>query len=215
MIYVCTVCGFVYDETEQGTLFGELSNEWVCPWCGADKTMFEVRSDTKPEASKPENAKVVLPQNNDGLSTMALSALCTNLARGCEKQYDSENQKHFEKLGAYFKSHASCVESSVDELIKTIEDDVHTNYPLLMDTARKAKDRGTQRVAVWGDKVSWILLNLLKRYRDNGSEFIASADIWVCSVCGFVYVGEKAPAICPVCKVPDWKFDRIEERRDA
>ena len=25
---------------------------------------------------------------------------------------------------------------------------------------------------------------------------------WVCSVCGYVYEGEKAPEQCPVCKAP-------------
>ena len=25
---------------------------------------------------------------------------------------------------------------------------------------------------------------------------------WVCSVCGYVYEGEKAPEACPVCKAP-------------
>jgi rubrerythrin len=31
-------------------------------------------------------------------------------------------------------------------------------------------------------------------------------------MCGFVYVGDKPPAICPVCKVPDWKFQKMEAR---
>ena len=29
---------------------------------------------------------------------------------------------------------------------------------------------------------------------------------WVCSVCGYVYEGEKAPEACPVCKAPADKF---------
>ena len=29
---------------------------------------------------------------------------------------------------------------------------------------------------------------------------------WVCSVCGYVYEGEEAPAQCPQCKVPADKF---------
>ena len=36
--------------------------------------------------------------------------------------------------------------------------------------------------------------------------------VWVCTVCGFIYVGKSAPALCPVCKVPDWKFEKIERR---
>ncbi len=29
---------------------------------------------------------------------------------------------------------------------------------------------------------------------------------WVCSVCGYVFEGEKAPEVCPVCKAPSSKF---------
>ena len=215
MIYVCTVCGYVYDEAEQTTRFDELASDWVCPWCGADKTMFEIRSQQSTDDPKQvdENDPMVLPKESDGLSFMALSALCSNLARGCEKQHDTENQNRFEQLATYFKSHARAKESSLDLLIQTIESDVMTNYRVLMETAQNANDRATQRVGVWGDKVSRILLSLLKRYRDNGSGFIRKTDIWVCSVCGFVYVGDNPPTICPVCKVPDWKFERIAERR--
>ena len=34
----------------------------------------------------------------------------------------------------------------------------------------------------------------------------------VCTVCGFVYVGDVAPELCPVCKVPSWKFEKVEGR---
>ncbi len=29
---------------------------------------------------------------------------------------------------------------------------------------------------------------------------------WVCSVCGYVFEGEQAPEVCPVCKAPREKF---------
>ena len=31
---------------------------------------------------------------------------------------------------------------------------------------------------------------------------------WVCSVCGYVYEGENAPEVCPVCKAPTDKFTK-------
>lgn len=48
--YVCTVCGYVYDPAEgddmsgiaAGTAFADLPDDWVCPLCGADKSVFEV-----------------------------------------------------------------------------------------------------------------------------------------------------------------------------
>lgn len=47
--YVCTVCGFVYDEElgdpdngiAPGTKFEDLPDDYVCPLCGVDKDNFE------------------------------------------------------------------------------------------------------------------------------------------------------------------------------
>ena len=44
---------------------------------------------------------------------------------------------------------------------------------------------------------------------------LRDTDIWVCSVCGFAYVGKEPPQLCPVCKVPAWKFEKIEGRASA
>jgi rubredoxin len=48
--YVCTICGYVYDETEghldggiaPGTKWEDLPEDWVCPVCGATKDEFEL-----------------------------------------------------------------------------------------------------------------------------------------------------------------------------
>ena len=34
---------------------------------------------------------------------------------------------------------------------------------------------------------------------------------WVCSVCGYVYEGEKAPEACPVCKAPGTTFEDLPD----
>jgi len=47
--YVCTVCGYVYDEAkgdpdngyEAGTKWDDLPDDWTCPDCGVGKDMFE------------------------------------------------------------------------------------------------------------------------------------------------------------------------------
>lgn len=49
MKYVCTACGFVYDEDEgcpemgiaPGTKFEDLPEDFTCPWCGVSKDMFQ------------------------------------------------------------------------------------------------------------------------------------------------------------------------------
>ncbi|WP_102371540.1 rubredoxin [Enorma phocaeensis] len=50
MRYVCSICGYVYDEEQKGTLFAELPETWTCPLCGAPKALFE------PEAAPARRA---------------------------------------------------------------------------------------------------------------------------------------------------------------
>ncbi len=46
--YVCEVCGYVYDPelgdpdngVEAGTAFDDVSEDWLCPVCGAGKDQF-------------------------------------------------------------------------------------------------------------------------------------------------------------------------------
>ena len=104
---------------------------------------------------------------------------------------------------------------SAGALAALFRDDLDSGYPGLTAAAQAAGDRGTQRVCVWGEKVTRMLYTLLDRYQREGEAFLAGTQVWVCSVCGFVYIGGTPPAICPVCKVPAWKFDKIEGRRPA
>ena len=39
--YVCLLCGYVYDEEEQGVKWEDLPEDWTCPLCGVGKDMFE------------------------------------------------------------------------------------------------------------------------------------------------------------------------------
>ena len=49
MKYVCTVCGFIYDEAAgdpdngvpPGTIWADVPEDYVCPLCGVGKDMFE------------------------------------------------------------------------------------------------------------------------------------------------------------------------------
>ncbi|MBF0320972.1 MAG: rubredoxin [Nitrospirae bacterium] len=40
-MYRCTVCGWIYDETKEGTPFNELHDDYTCPVCNAPKEAFE------------------------------------------------------------------------------------------------------------------------------------------------------------------------------
>ena len=40
MKYVCNVCGWVYDEDEQGTKWEDLPDDFTCELCGVGKDAF-------------------------------------------------------------------------------------------------------------------------------------------------------------------------------
>ena len=148
------------------------------------------------------------------LSAGELSAVCSNLARGCEKQYQEQEAALFQELADYLSAAQPLVaDPSLDKLLELIRQDLSEGYPDLRAAAESAGDRGTQRICVWGKKVTRMLESLVSRYQKDGEAFLKDTQVWVCTVCGFIYVGDNAPQLCPVCKVPAWKFEKVEGRR--
>lgn len=210
MKYVCQICGYVYDDAKEKVPFEELPDDWKCPLCGAAK------SDFKPEANGDEKKVVtaIEPMEADleKLSAGQLAALCSNLSRGCEKQYKQEEADLFKQLADYFTAVVPAVnDASVEKLAKELQTDAD-NYAAVRTTADANADRGAARVCVWGEKVTRMLSSLVNRYLNEGEAMLKDTNIWVCTTCGFVYIGDTPPELCPVCKVPDWKFEKIEGR---
>ena len=210
MKYICQICGYVYDDAKEKVPFAELPDDWKCPLCGAAK------SDFKPEANGDEKKVVtaIEPMEADleKLSAGQLAALCSNLARGCEKQYKQEEADLFKQLADYFTAVVPAVnDASVEKIAKELQTDAE-NYAAVRATADANADRGAARVCVWGEKVTRMLSSLVNRYLNEGEAMLKDTNIWVCTTCGFVYIGDTPPELCPVCKVPDWKFEKIEGR---
>lgn len=213
MKYVCPICGYIYDEQKEKIPFSQLDSSWVCPLCGAAKSTFKEMSDAVPK--KKEINPVKFDNDMEKLSPGVVSAIFSNLARGCEKQYKPDEMKLFAEIADYFASITPNEEkANIDALSQLISDDLQNGYPTLRSAAEYDKDRGTQRICVWGEKVTNIADSILKRYKSEGDELLKNTQIWVCSVCGFIYIGDTPPSLCPVCKVPNWKFDMIEGRAD-
>ena len=210
MRYICRICGYVYDEAAEKTPFGSLPESWKCPLCGAAKQDFEPEKAAAP--ANPIPAAAAEHPDLKELSAGQLSALCSNLARGCEKQYKPAEAELFRELADYFSAVAPPLnDASVESLAVLLQNDVD-RYAGVRATADEASDRGAARVCVWGEKVTRMLSSLVDRYLREGESMLAGTNIWVCSVCGFVYIGDEAPGMCPVCKVPAWKFEKIEGR---
>ena len=98
--WICSICGYVYDEAKEGKPFAEMPDTWVCPLCGAPKSAFV--PEKQEAAPKAPVAPVELEGDMVKLSAGELSALCSNLARGCEKQYQEPEAALFRELADFF-----------------------------------------------------------------------------------------------------------------
>ena len=225
MKYVCTVCGYVYDDAEQDVPFEELPDSWNCPLCGAPKALFKkVEEDSSPEkatvnetiAEASNDYVEDLDAHNDDLVLLSageISALFSNLARGCEKQYQNEAMECFSELASYFENLTEQESNNdLERLADLIKQDLDINYKELSKVSKENGDRGTLRVVTWGEKVSLMAKNLIDRYNREGDAFLQNTGLYICTVCGFLYVGDTPPQLCPVCKVPSWKFEKIDGR---
>ena len=43
--YECSLCGYAYDEDQEGVRWDALPPEWVCPGCGSDRSLFNRMDD--------------------------------------------------------------------------------------------------------------------------------------------------------------------------
>ena len=194
--YICPICGYVYDEAKEGVKFDDLPDDWKCPLCGAPENLFKAEAVEVIVSNEPEEE---LREMNYG----EISALCSSLARGCEKQYLEEEASLFTKLADYYNSKA-VIKGDFKDLIEKINKDLELNYKKAREFASEKQDRGALRVITWGEKVSMILKTLLD------TDIPEDKKIYVCDICGFVYVGDEKPEICPVCKVPSFKLLEVE-----
>ena len=144
---------------------------------------------------------------------MEMSVICSNLARGCEKQYLPRQAEDFQKLAQFFRAKAEPAQTSgTRALLELIEQDLSAGYPYGNAAAGEQPDRGALRCLVWSEKVTRMLDSLQNRYEREGEKMLENTGVWVCTICGFVYVGDAPPELCPVCKVPSWKFEKVEGR---
>lgn len=219
--YTCTICGYVYDEElgdpqsgiPQGTKWAELPEDWVCPVCGASKAEFENTDSKENDEGSRQESLSVLDEDLNELTPLELSALCTNLARGCEKQYKASEAEAFKELAMYFQKAAPPVpESGFGQLLALVEKDLEEVFPQVNEVAAQAEDRGALRALVWSEKVTRILKSLITRYEKDGEKMLENTGVYVCTICGFVYVGNNLPEVCPVCKVANYKFEKVEGR---
>ena len=200
--YICTVCGYVHKAE------GGLPDDFKCPLCGAGKDAFVLKT-----AAPTSNTHIEKPHAEKELSPMEMSIICSNLARGCEKQHMPKESQNFKKLAEFFRLKAEPVsDAGTEKLLELLEKDISAGFPYGKAKAKEESDRGALRCQAWAEKVTRMLHSLLTRYENEGDTMLENTNVYVCTICGFVFVGDAPPEICPVCKVPAWKFEKQEGR---
>jgi rubredoxin len=215
--YICSVCGFIYDEKlgypeggiSPNTLWKDVPSSFVCPQCGATKYQFFKQDD---EVSKKSKSKdTASSEIESDYTDMELSAIFSNLSKGCEKQYDKEMADLYNQLSLYYGKHKEPKSIlDFDALKERLEDDNSNKIPNANKIAVAEADRGSMRALKWSGMVTRLINSHLKKLALNSPEYLKDYNVYVCEICGFIHIGKERPAICPVCKVPSFKMKQIK-----
>ena len=203
--YECTICGYIYDDAKESVKFEDLPDDWTCPICGAPKSVFKKIEEEKEETPAESDEE----DNLTELSNSEISYICSNLAKACEKEYLEEEQKLFTELAEHYSSKEDLKEGTLENVQNKINEDIK-EFKHAMDIADKYQDRGAKRVINWSFKATNMMNVILNNYKEKGLDYLKNTKIWVCDICGFIYVGDVPPTVCPICKVPNFKLLEVK-----
>ena len=203
--YECTICGYIYDDAKESVKFEDLPDDWTCPICSAPKSVFKEIEEEKEETPAESDEE----DNLTELSNSEISYICSNLAKACEKEYLEEEQKLFTELAEHYSSKEDLKEGTLENVQNKINEDIK-EFKHAMDIADKYQDRGAKRVINWSFKATNMMNVILNNYKEKGLDYLKNTKIWVCDICGFIYVGDVPPTVCPICKVPNFKLLEVK-----
>lgn len=204
--YQCTICGYIYDDSKEKVKFEDLPDDWTCPICGAPKAVFEeIKEETEKESKSIEETEEKLTE----LSNSEIAYICSNLAKACEKQYLEEEKNLFQELYTHYISKEENQNGNLTDIQNNVKNDTE-EFKKAMDIADKYQDRGAKRVINWASKATNMMNVILNNYNEKGIDYIKNTKIWVCDICGFIYIGDIPPKTCPICKVPSFKILEVK-----
>ncbi|HIS38108.1 MAG TPA: rubredoxin [Candidatus Onthousia faecavium] len=205
--YRCTICGYIYDEAKEKVKFEDLPDDWKCPLCGAPKNLFEeIKEESEEKTLENDDLdSSLIDEELRELSNYEIAFILSNLARGCDKQYLKEESSLFRELALYYENKEENEKGSLDDVLKKVDTDIN-NFERANKVFSKYEDRGAKRVINWASKSTNIMKVVINTYKDKGIDYLKNTKIWVCDICGFVYIGDTPPKVCPVCKVPSIKI---------
>jgi rubrerythrin len=142
------------------------------------------------------------------LENKPLFAIFSNLSKAAEKQQLNEMAELYSQLSdtCYIGTSETF---EFRDLKDRISSDLIDHYPKIQKEAESKNERGILRTLRWGQKVSTLQATLIDRYLEKGEKLLEGKDLFVCEACGFVFLGDGAPDICPVCKAPKMRFSKM------
>lgn len=210
MKYTCTICGYIYDNDQEKIPFNELQGDYICPICGAPHSAFEeVKQNENKDISGNDQKTLdesLIHQETDltELSNIELKNIFLSLKRAAQVSYLTELENLFSELANYYTSQTNFGDFDLSLLKEKIEDEKN----LLQEAsilAEKLEDNGAERALLWTTKVTSLVKSIINNI-DNYQE----SKVYVCTICGFIYIGNELPLICPVCKVTNKKFVEVK-----
>ncbi len=120
----------------------------------------------------------------------------------------ANNEKEHAKL--WFKElHDGSIPDTLTNLKDAANGEKYEWTEMYKEFAATAREEGFNDIAKLFDMVGDIekhhderYMTLISNIEDNLVFQRGEEKVWICRNCGHVYVGEKAPAVCPVCKHP-------------
>jgi rubrerythrin len=198
--YKCGICSY---KLSTGKRPNDLPADWYCPDCKAGKDALELIVEVKVELILDSN----LPED---LAPGQLSALFGNLAKGCEKQYRTDEKELFQALSDYYNGTIiNEPGNGYDELDSLLGEETATKFPAAMEDTRSFGDRGALRALTWCKRSTLMVRSLLKTKAETLAMIKGGKSVHVCQICGYVSVGDDAPERCLACGVPKNKIETV------
>ncbi len=146
----------------------------------------------------------------------------TYFASKAKKDGYVQISKMFEETAANEKEHAKIwykilegIGSTPENLKAAADGEAYEWNEMYPSFAKTAREEGFDEIAELFEGVAAIEKEHEERYRkllENIEKDLVFSDdgdtVWVCSNCGHVVVGPKAPEVCPVCNHPQAHFER-------
>ena len=126
----------------------------------------------------------------------------------------ANNEKEHAKL--WFKLlHGDKVPATATNLLDAADGENYEWTDMYANFAKTAKEEGFDRIAYLFEAVGKIEKEHEERYRAileklNAETIFVSEEVqvWICTNCGHIHVGKKAPEMCPVCQHPKSYFQK-------